>query len=102
MKTYTNYHDLKSAYPEIAAVTRTVLTDDDIKEPFLWGLGGDVFVCESKEEFDKVTQENQYPEMAEEIIEGWFLIFYVSNNGGGPSYYCPMRYLDRNNLPSVE
>jgi len=100
MLTFTNYRDLSDAYPVISANLRTIIHDDDIEEPFMWSLGGDVHIVETEEEYRKILSENSSFDMAEEIVEGWFLLLSITNNAGGHSYYVPIGMVPTNDRPT--
>jgi len=99
MLTFTNYRDLSDAYPVISANLQKILFEGDYDEPFMWSLGGDVHVIETKEEYRELLAKSAMFDVAEPMDDDWFLIVDITNNGGGPSYYVPMAIIDNEDRP---
>ncbi len=99
MIVFNKFRDLQDHYPEISEHIRSVISADDLEEEFSWSLGGDVHIIDTQEEYLHISRGNEYWDVAEEAMPGWFLLVDINNNGGGPSYYIPTAILPEGDRP---
>lgn len=94
MKTFNYLSDLSEHNSVLAVVISAVIDDSDKSKEFMWSLGGEVHVIETQEEFDEMNKENNFFDIAEEVLDGWYQFVVINNNSGGPSWFVPSEFIE--------
>lgn len=94
MKIYETFRELEDEQPDIYEHISTFVSKEDLDQPPWAVLGGDLFIVETREEYEAMLKEHEFFDVAELVMEGkWFNFFIANNNAGGPSYYVPPQFV---------
>jgi len=90
MKTFQNLSQLDDYNSFLCGHIAQHISQDDCYEPFMWSLGGDVYVAETLSQVQAILESNHYFDIFEEINDSWIMAVVINNNSGGPTYFIPV------------
>jgi len=93
MKTFQNLNQLDDYNSFLHDHIAKHIAQDDRSEPFMWSIGGDVYVAETLSQVREILESNHYFDIFEEINDSWIMAVVINNNSGGPTYFIPIDLL---------
>jgi hypothetical protein len=89
MKTFTNLDQLIAFNTTLAGIITAQIMEDDLKETFMYSLGGDVHVGTTKEDYKELMAMIPQFDYITSLNGEWEVAGIINNNSGGPTYFFP-------------